>query len=167
MWQCECRKALRSKLMSSGKKKKVWFTVTYTKYIWSGALLNFQLENVLIANFYKRYCSLCEVVRAFLHQRDGLCYGGHLGRHFENDSFPDVGFQGNFSMLFMISSTIQIRWKTFCIINWKIYNHLQAMAAILDAILKIIAFPMWDFGGLLVCYLWYQILPKSVEKPLV
>ena len=71
-----------------------------------------------------------------------LCYGGHLGRHFENDSFPDVGFQGTFSMLFMISSTIQIRWKTFCIINWKIYNHLQAMAAILDAILKIIAFPM-------------------------
>ena len=41
------------------------------------------------------------------------------------------------------------------------------MAAILDAILKIIAFPMWDFGGLLVCYLWYQILPKSVEKPFV
>ena len=38
-----------------------------------------------------------------------LCYGGHLGRHFENDSFPDVGFQGNFSMLLMISSTIQIR----------------------------------------------------------
>ena len=30
--------------------------------------------------------------------------------------------------------------------NWKIYNHLQAMAAILDAILKIIAFPMWDLG---------------------
>ena len=41
------------------------------------------------------------------------------------------------------------------------------MAAILDAILKIIALPMWDFGGLLVCYLWYQILPKSVEKPFV
>ena len=41
------------------------------------------------------------------------------------------------------------------------------MAAILDAILKIIAFPMWDFGRLLVCYLWYQILPKSVEKPFV
>ena len=41
------------------------------------------------------------------------------------------------------------------------------MAAILDAILNIIAFPMWDFGGLLVCYLWYQILPKSVEKPFV
>ena len=38
------------------------------------------------------------------------------------------------------------------------------MAAILDAILKIIAFPMWDFRGLLVCYLWYQILPKSVEN---
>ena len=37
----------------------------------------------------------------------------------------------------------------------KISNHLQAMAAILDAILKIIAFPMWDFGGLLVCYLGY------------
>ena len=36
------------------------------------------------------------------------------------------------------------------------------MAAILVAILKIIAFPMWDFGRLLV---WYQILPKSVEKP--
>ena len=35
----------------------------------------------------------------------------------------------------------------------KIYNHLQAMAAILDAILKIIAFSMGDFGGLLVCYL--------------
>ena len=35
----------------------------------------------------------------------------------------------------------------------KIYKHLQAMAAILDAILKTIAFPMWDFGGLLVCYL--------------
>ena len=35
----------------------------------------------------------------------------------------------------------------------KIYNHLQGMAAILDAILKIIVFPMWDFGGLLVCYL--------------
>ena len=26
------------------------------------------------------------------------------------------------------------------------YNYLQAMAAILDAILKIIAFPMWDLG---------------------
>ena len=26
------------------------------------------------------------------------------------------------------------------------------MAAILDAILKIIAFPMWDFGGLLLKY---------------
>ena len=47
------------------------------------------------------------------------------------------------------------------------YNHLQAMAAILDAILKIIAFPMWDFGGLLVCYVWYHILPKCVEKPFV
>ena len=41
------------------------------------------------------------------------------------------------------------------------------MAAILDAILKIIAFPMLDLGGLLLCYLWYQILPKSVEKPFV
>ena len=41
------------------------------------------------------------------------------------------------------------------------------MAAILNAILKIIALPMWDFGGLLVCYLWYQILPKSVEKRFV
>ena len=62
----------------------------------------------------------------------------------------------------------QIRWKTFWIMNnKKIYNHLQAMAAILDAILKIIAFPMWDFGGLLVCYLWYQVLPKSVEKRFV
>ena len=40
------------------------------------------------------------------------------------------------------------------------------MAAILDAILKIIAFPMWDFGGLFsMLYLWYQILPKSVENP--
>ena len=46
----------------------------------------------------------------------------------------------------------------------KIYNHLQAMAAILDAILKIIAFPMWDFLGLLVRYLWYDILPKSAKK---
>ena len=52
-------------------------------------------------------------------------------------------------------------------IDYKIYNHLQAMAAILDAILKIIAFTMWDFEGLLVCYLWYQILPTSVEKPFV
>ena len=61
------------------------------------------------------------------------------------------------------------------------------MAAILDSILKIIAFPMWIFvidwlifidfffffffffwgGGILICYLWYQILPKSVEKPFV
>ena len=41
------------------------------------------------------------------------------------------------------------------------------MAAILDAILKIIAFPISDFGGLLVCFLWYQILPKSGEKPFV
>ena len=46
----------------------------------------------------------------------------------------------------------------------KVYNHLHAMAAILDAILKIIAFSMWDIGGFLVCYLWYQILPKAVEK---
>ena len=97
-----------------------------------------------------------------------ICYGGHLGRHFENKSFPDVGFQGNLCMLLKISSTIQIRWKTVCIIiKWKIYNHLQAMAAILDSNLKIIAFPMWDFEGLLVCYWWYQILSKSVEKPLV
>ena len=48
-----------------------------------------------------------------------------------------------------------------------IYNHLQAMTAILDAILKIIAFPMWDFEGLSVCFLLYQILPKSVEKHFV
>ena len=41
------------------------------------------------------------------------------------------------------------------------------MAAILDANLKMIAFPMWDFGGLLVRYFWYEILPKSVEKPFV
>ena len=41
------------------------------------------------------------------------------------------------------------------------------MAAILDAILKITAFPVWDFGGLLVCYLRYQILPKSVENTFV
>ena len=41
------------------------------------------------------------------------------------------------------------------------------MAAILDANLKMIVFPMWDFGGLLVRYFWYEILPKSVEKPFV
>ena len=82
-------------------------------------------------------------------------------------AFPMWNFGGSFSMLFMISNITQIRWKTFCIINWKIYNHLQAMAAILDAILKIIAFPIWDFRGLLLCYLWHQILPKSVEKPFV
>ena len=41
------------------------------------------------------------------------------------------------------------------------------MAAILDAILKMIAFPVCDFGGRLVSYLWYQILPKSAEKPFV
>ena len=40
------------------------------------------------------------------------------------------------------------------------------MAAILDAILKKIV-PMWDFGELLLCYLWYQIIPKSNEKPFV
>ena len=34
---------------------------------------------------------------------------GHLGRHFENNSFSDVGFWGNFRMLFMISNTTQIR----------------------------------------------------------
>ena len=28
-------------------------------------------------------------------------YGGHLGRHFENNSFPDVGFGGTFSMLLL------------------------------------------------------------------
>ena len=39
------------------------------------------------------------------------------------------------------------------------------MAAILDAILKITVFPMWDFGGLLVCYSWYRILPKNRWKP--
>ena len=38
------------------------------------------------------------------------------------------------------------------------------MAAILDAILKIIAFPMWDFAGLLVSYLWYQILYSNPLK---
>ena len=41
------------------------------------------------------------------------------------------------------------------------------MTAILDAILKIIAFPMLDLGELLLCYSWYKILPKSVEKPFV
>ena len=38
------------------------------------------------------------------------------------------------------------------------------MAAILDAILKIIAFPVWDFGWLLVCYLWYQMLPNPLKN---
>ena len=45
--------------------------------------------------------------------------GGHLGRHFENNSFSDVGFWRTFSMLFMISNTTQISWKTFCIMNFK------------------------------------------------
>ena len=31
----------------------------------------------------------------------------------KNNSFPDVGFWGTFSMLFMISNTTQIRWKPF------------------------------------------------------
>ena len=59
------------------------------------------------------------------------------------------------SMLCIISTSAWICWRKnpnhdeFS----KIYNHLQAMAAILDAILKIIAFPMWDLGGILVCYL--------------
>ena len=41
-----------------------------------------------------------------------------------------------------------------------IYDYGYAMVASF----KMIAFTMWDFGGLLVCYLWYQVLPKSVEK---
>ena len=57
-------------------------------------------------------------------------------------------------MLFMISNTTQICWKNLLYDKVsKMYNHLQGMAAILDAILKIIVFLMWDFGGLLVCYL--------------
>ena len=36
-----------------------------------------------------------------------------IGRHFENNSFPDGGFWGTFSMLIMISNTTQIHWKPF------------------------------------------------------
>ena len=32
------------------------------------------------------------------------------------------------------------------------------MGAILDAILKIIAFPMWDFGGLLVRWVTLSVI---------
>ena len=48
----------------------------------------------------------------------------------------------------------------------KIYKPIyRLLAAILDAIFENNSFPMWDFGGLLVCYSWYHTLPKSVEKP--
>ena len=41
-------------------------------------------------------------------------YGGHLGRHLENNLFPIVGFSGIFSMLFLTPKTTENRWKTFC-----------------------------------------------------
>ena len=60
-----------------------------------------------------------------------LMFGGHLGRHLENYGFPDVGFWGTFSMLFLISNTTKNRWKTFCSnllgvrvffpVNWLVY----------------------------------------------
>ena len=42
------------------------------------------------------------------------CNGGHLGRHFENNTFPKVRFSKIFSMLFRTSNTTENRWKTFC-----------------------------------------------------
>ena len=64
------------------------------------------------------------------------------------------GVGGAFNMLFYEVKYYLNPLKNLLYIELKkIYNHLQAVAAILDAILKIIAFPMWDFGGLLVCYL--------------
>ena len=73
-------------------------------------------------------------------------------------------------MLFMISNTTQICWKIFCIMKFQrfiaIYRLWRPSWTPL-LLFFIIAFPMWDLVGLLVCYLWYQILPKSVEKPFV
>ena len=48
-----------------------------------------------------------------------------------------------------------------------IHGYGYAMAAILDAIFKMIAYPMWDFGGLCVCYLWYQIKYQNPLKNLL
>ena len=71
-------------------------------------------------------------------------------------------------MLFMISNTTQICWKIFCIMKFQRFIAIYRLwRPSWTPFLKIIAFPMWDLGGLLVCYLWYQILPKSVEKPFV
>ena len=36
-------------------------------------------------------------------------YGGHLGRHLENNLFPIVGFSGIFSMLFLTPKTTENR----------------------------------------------------------
>ena len=35
-------------------------------------------------------------------------------------AFPMWDFGGLLVVLFMISNTTQIRWKTFCIMKWKI-----------------------------------------------
>ena len=63
------------------------------------------------------------------------CNGGHLGRHFENNTFPKVRFSKNFSMLFRTSNTTENRWKTFCsnlfgvgvlfVVNWPVYMLLS------------------------------------------
>ena len=95
--------------------------------------------------------------------------GGHPRRHFGNYSCWKFNHSHAFSMLYTLYQLLPEYVEKTTIMNFKrfitIYGYGYAMAAILDAILKMIAFPMWDFGGLLVCYLWYQVLSKSVEKP--
>ena len=73
-----------------------------------------------------------------------------------------------FSMLYTSYQLLPEYVEKTTIMNFKrfitIYGYGYGMAAILDAILKMIAFPMWDFGGVLLCCLLYQVLSKSVEK---
>ena len=44
-------------------------------------------------------------------------YGGHLGRHLENNLFPIEGFSGISSVLFVIPNTTKIRWKNTFMLN--------------------------------------------------
>ena len=68
---------------------------------------------------FSQYESLCHkllksvektLLRKILQDLQPLIdYGGHLGRHLENNLFPIVGFSGIFSMLFLTPKTTENR----------------------------------------------------------
>ena len=89
------------------------------------------------------------------------CFGGHL----ENYGFPDVGFWGTFSMLFLISNTTKNRWKTFCsnLLGVRVFFYRKLTRLIRTYTLKgTIRKGGGDreaiFVNIIISYFWFRVL---------